>query len=327
MGEGEKVEARITDIRGIKVGTAEELEGLTGCTVVLAEEGAVGGVDVRGSAPGTRETDLLSPLNLVTKVHAVLLTGGSAFGLDAAAGVMQYLEERGIGYDTGKTVVPIVPAAVIFDLNVGDHRRRPDRAMGYRACENAGKAVPEGNAGAGAGATVGKALGYEYCTKSGQGSAAVRLRTGLIVGALAVVNAYGDVVDPVSGEIIAGVRNPQGEGYLRTTEIWKSEGDAPNQAFAQNTTIAVVVTNARLTKSQAAKVAQMAHDGMARVIVPCHTMYDGDTVFTLATGDTEADVNLIGMLAQETMMKAIVRAVTHARGVKGIKAARDTGPD
>jgi len=315
------VEAKITDISGIKVGTAEDLEALTGCTVVLAEEGAVGGVDVRGSAPGTRETDLLSPLNLVEKVHAVLLTGGSAFGLDAAAGVMAYLEERGIGYDTGKTVVPIVPAAVIFDLNVGDYRRRPDKEMGHRACRVAGKAVREGNAGAGAGATVGKALGYEYCTKSGQGSSAVRLKNGLIVGALAVVNAYGDVVDPSSGEVIAGVRDPQGSGYLPTIEIWKKQGDAPNQAFAQNTTVAVVVTNARLTKSEAAKVAQMAHDGMARVIVPCHTMYDGDTVFTMATGEVEADVNLVGMLAQEVMISSIIRAVAFAETVQGIPSA------
>ncbi|ADI00943.1 P1 family peptidase [Syntrophothermus lipocalidus] len=315
------MEAKITDIEGLKVGTAEDLEALTGCTVVLAEQGAVCGVDVRGSAPGTRETDLLSPLNLVEKVHAVLLAGGSAFGLEAASGIMEYLEERNIGYPTGKTVVPIVPGAVIFDLNVGDYRRRPDKAMGYRACLNAGEIVREGNVGAGTGATVGKALGHEYCTKSGQGSSAVRLEDGLIVGALAVVNAYGDIVDPKTGQVIAGVRDPEGEGFLCTLDIWKGEGQALNQAFAANTTIAVVATNARLDKSQATKVAQMAHDGMARVIVPCHTMYDGDTVFALATGQVEADVNLVGILAQEVLMQAIIRAVVFAETVQGIPAA------
>jgi len=315
------VEAKITDIEGLKVGTAEDLEALTGCTVVLAEQGAVCGVDVRGSAPGTRETDLLSPLNLVEKVHAVLLAGGSAFGLEAASGIMEYLEERNIGYPTGKTEVPIVPGAVIFDLNVGDYRRRPDKAMGYQACLNAGKIVREGNVGAGTGATVGKALGYRYCTKSGQGGYAVRLKSGLIVGAVVAVNAYGDVVDPTTNRVIAGVRDPGGQGFLRTLDIWKEESRAVNQAFTENTTIAVVATNARLDKSQATKVAQMAHDGMARVIVPCHTMCDGDTVFALATGEVTADVNLVGVLAQDVLMQAIIRAVVFAETVNGIPAA------
>lgn len=317
------METSITDIQGLKVGTAEDVEALTGCTVILAGEGATCGVDVRGSAPGTRETDLLSPINTVEKVHAVLLTGGSAFGLDAAGGIMQYLEEQNIGHPTGKTVVPIVPAAVIFDLNVGDYRVRPDREMGYRACLNAGKTVREGNAGAGTGATVGKALGYKYCTKSGQGTYAVRLESGLIVGALAVVNAFGDIEDPVTRQVVAGVRNPDRPGFAGTVNVWKQNLVLDNPAFGTNTTLAVVVSNAELDKSRATKVAQMAHNGLARVISPCHTMCDGDTVFVLATGEVAADVNLVGILAQEVLAQAILRAIYAAETTHGIRCCRD----
>lgn len=317
------MQASITDIKGIRVGCAQDLEALTGCTVILAGEGAVCGVDVRGSAPGTRETDLLSPINMVEKVHAILLTGGSAYGLEAAGGVMQYLEERSTGHPTGKTVVPIVPAAVLFDLNVGDHRVRPDREMGYRACQSAGRNVPEGNVGAGTGATVGKARGFRFCTKSGQGTYAVRLDNGLIVGALVAVNAFGDIQDPFTQEIIAGVRNEDGKGFAGTVNIWKEKLGLPNTVLGTNTTIAVVVSNAELDKSRATKVAQMAHNGMARVISPCHTMCDGDTIFALATGEVAADVNLVGILAQEVLAQAILRAVYAAETIQGLRCWRD----
>lgn len=317
------MEACITDIRGLKVGTAEDVEALTGCTVILVEEGAVCGVDVRGSAPGTRETDLLSPVNMVEKVQAVLLSGGSAFGLDAASGIMQYLEERKAGHPTGKTVVPIVPGAVVFDLNVGDYRVRPDRDMGYRACLNAGKRVREGNVGAGTGATVGKALGYKYCTKSGQGTYAVKLDNGLIVGAVAVVNAFGDVQDPLTQQVVAGVRNTDGPGFAGTINIWKENTGLVNQVFGTNTTIAVVASNAELDKSRVTKVAQLAQNGLARVISPCHTMCDGDTVFALATGEVTADVNLVGILSQEVLAQAILRAVYTAETIQGIRCWRD----
>ena len=315
--------AKITDIEGLKVGTSEDMAALTGCTIILVEEGAVCGVDVRGSAPGTRETDLLSPLNMMQQVQAVLLTGGSAFGLDAAGGVMRYLEERGIGHPTGKTVVPIVPAAVLFDLNVGDYRVRPEGDMGYQACKKAGQKVSEGNVGAGTGATVGKIRGFEFCTKSGQGSHAVRLENGLIVGALVAVNAFGDVVNPDSGEVIAGVRSADGSGFVSTVQLWKQNPEILAPPINTNTTIAVVATNARLDKSQAAKVAQMAHNGMARTISPCHTMFDGDTVFALATGQIEADVNLVGVLGQEVLARAILRAVYTAETVQGLRCCRE----
>lgn len=314
----------ITDIQGITVGSEENLEALTGCTVILTgQEGAVCGLDVRGSAPGTRETDGLAPINMVDRVHAILLSGGSAFGLEAAGGVMQYLEELGIGHPTGPTVVPLVPAAVIYDLAVGNCRVRPDHAMGFKVAQVAGPLVREGNVGAGAGATVGKARGYEYCTKGGQGSWSVKLPSGLTVGALVVVNAFGDVFNE-RGDIVAGVRSDNGRSFMGTEAAWLTNRAIP--VFGRtntNTTIGVVACNARLNKTSMTKVAQMAHDGLARVINPVHTMCDGDTIFALATGAMEAEVNIVGYLAAKVLATAVQRAVYAAETIQGIRCWRE----
>lgn len=297
----------ITAVPGIRVGLAQNDEALTGCTVILCEDGAVGGVDQRGGAPGTRETDLLRPLHHVEKVHGVLLTGGSAFGLDAAGGVMRYLEERGVGFDVGVARVPIVPAAVIFDLAIGRADVRPDATLAYQACLNATTdPVAEGSVGAGTGATVGKILGMQNATKSGVGSACVEIGEGLFVGAIAVVNALGDVIDPRNGEIIAGARSE--DGFADTLKVMQ-KFQVLSLASADNTVIGVVATNAKLSKEEANKVAQMAQDGLARAVRPAHTMYDGDTIFALSTGELKADVNLIGAFAAEVFAEAIVRAV------------------
>lgn len=314
----------ITDVDGILVGQVSDLQALTGCTVVLCPEGAVAGVDVRGSAPGTRETDALSPVNLVDKAHAVVLAGGSAFGLAAAGGVMSYLEEQGWGFDVGVTKVPIVAAAVLFDLGVGDFRVRPDRAMGYRAAKLAADGpVAEGNVGAGCGATVGKVLGHGRCMKGGLGTASLQVGE-LVVGALVAVNALGDVVDPASGRIVAGALAEDKKTFLDTEAFLRTQSLSAGGAMG-NTTLGVVATNARLTKAQASKLAQMAHDGYARAIRPVHTMLDGDTIFSLATGRVEADLNQVGALAAQAMAQAILRAVQAAEGVGGIPAARDLG--
>jgi L-aminopeptidase/D-esterase-like protein len=300
----------ITAVPGIRVGHAQNDETLTGCTVILCEAGAVGGVDQRGGAPGTRETDLLRPMHRVEQMHGVLLTGGSAFGLDATGGVMRYLEERGIGYDVGVARVPIVPAAVIFDLAIGRADVRPDTAMAYQACLNATiDPVIEGSVGAGTGATVGKILGMPNATKAGVGSACVEITDDLFVGAIAVVNALGDVIDPHTGEIIAGARSE--EGFADTLQVMR-QFQAMSAASASNTVIGVVATNAKLSKEEANKVAQMAQDGLARAVRPAHTMYDGDTIFALSTGDVQADVNLIGAFAAEMFAEAIVRGVRAA---------------
>lgn len=309
----------ITDVRGITVGSWEDETALTGCTVVLTgREGAVCGVDVRGSAPGTRETDLLSPLNVVEKVHAVLLSGGSAFGLDAACGVMDFLEEQGIGHPVGPTAVPIVPGAVLFDLGVGDYHIRPQRENGYQACQRAALNVREGNAGAGMGATVGKLRGYGYCTKSGLGTCSLQLQNGFTVGALVALNAFGDVVDPETGKIIAGVRDNDGS-LIGTERAWMKARGEVELPLGANTTIAVVACNGEFDKSRATKIAQMAHDGLARVIRPVHTMCDGDTVFALATGEMAMDVNAAGYMAQEALSRAVLRAIYAADSVPGIK--------
>lgn len=305
-------EGKITDVPGIEVGHAQDFDAKTGCTVVISREGAIGGVDVRGSAPGTRETDLMRPMNLVEKVHAVVLCGGSAFGLAAASGVMRYLEERGIGFDAGVAKVPIVAGAVIFDLGYGDWRVRPDENMGYQACLNASAGdVPQGSVGAGTGATVGKILGMECCMKGGVGTSSIRLPGGIVVGAIVVVNALGDVVDPKTGRILAGARHPKTGAFIDT---WKFiiEGNALKNAVPGNTTIGVVATNARLTKEQANKVAAMAHDGLALAVRPVHTMLDGDTLFALSTGKFECDVNVIGIAAAEAVARAVVNAVENA---------------
>jgi L-aminopeptidase/D-esterase-like protein len=317
-----KLNNTITDIAGIEVGQVQDDEALTGCTVILCRKGAVAGVDVRGSAPGTRETDLLNPVNLVEKVHAVVLAGGSAFGLDAASGVMRYLDEIDIGFDTGAGKVPIVPAAILFDLNLGRGDVRPDAEMGYRAASSASTDAPaEGNVGAGAGATVGKIFGLKSAMKAGIGTASMQAG-GLIVGALVAVNAFGDVINPRTGQIIAGARSThlgplklgQEDYFGDTLEIMKTFIGRTVLGFAAkaNTVIGVVATNANLTKAEATKVAQMAQDGVARAIRPAHTMLDGDTIFALATGEKKADPSTVGAFAAEVMSQAIVRAVQKA---------------
>lgn len=319
----------LTDVPGIEVGHAQDDEALTGCTVILCRHGAVAGVDQRGGAPGTRETDLLNPVNLVERIHAILLTGGSAFGLDAAGGVMRFLEEHGIGFNTFVARIPIVPAAVIFDLSLGRADRRPDAEMGYRAASAASrKPVEEGNVGAGCGASVGKILGLQGAMKAGLGSAAIYLSGGIVIGALMVVNAFGDVIDPNTGSILAGARATQigpfsfGQPgtFVNTLELMKTFAGRAILGLAtrQNTVIGVVATNARLTKAEATRVAQMAQDGIARTIRPAHTLLDGDTLFALSTGNKHADVSVIGALAAEVVAEAILRAVRKARSAGGL---------
>jgi L-aminopeptidase/D-esterase-like protein len=308
----------ITDIPGIRVGHDTNLEAGTGCTVILCDTAAIGGVDVRGGAPATRETDLLRPLHLVERVNAVLLTGGSAFGLDAAAGVMRYLEERNIGHDTFVARVPIVPAAAIFDLAFASASIRPDAASGYRACENAtGGPVAQGNVGAGTGATCNKTHGPFSVLKGGLGSASTQLPDGTLVGAIAVVNAFGDVINPET-------QQPFGRSQQPEQEV------PPANPFG-NTTIAVVATSAFLTKEAANKVAQMAQNGLAQAIRPAHTMFDGDTVFALALGQSPAtavdgaaqalQTSLIGAAAASTLARAIVKAILSATSLHGVPSA------
>ncbi|PWH12547.1 MAG: peptidase S58 [Anaerolineae bacterium] len=324
----------LTDVPGLEVGHAHDLEALTGVTVILCRQGAIGGVDVRGSAPGTRETDLLHPLNLVQKVHAIVLAGGSAFGLDAASGVMKYLEEHNIGFETGAGVVPIVPAAILFDLNLGRGDVRPDASMGYRATSAAQAGlVEEGNVGAGAGASVGKIFGNRSAMKSGLGTASLEIGAGVVVGALAAVNAFGDVIDPESGNIIAGARSLElgpfkiGEqGYFANTlHVMQTLAGRTALQFAtrSNTVIGVVATNARLSKTEANKMAQMAHDGLARVIRPAHTMLDGDTIFALSTGTKRADISTVGAFAAEVFGQACLRAVQTAKSAGGLPGLGD----
>jgi len=304
----------ITDVRGIEVGHAQDDEALTGCTVILCRQGAVAGVDVRGGAPGTRETDLLNPVNLVDRVHAIVLAGGSAYGLDAATGVMRYLDEQRIGFDTGAAKVPIVPAAILYDLGVGRAEIRPDSAMGYRAATSASSAPPsEGNVGAGAGASIGKMRGMKYAMKSGVGTWSMNIN-GIVIGALVAVNAIGDVMNPNDGKKIAGLRSG---GTLQ----WMKKNRA-DSAVQSNTVIGVVATDATLTKAGATKVAQMAQDGLARVIRPAHTMLDGDTNFALATGEKQADVSMVGAFAAEVMAEAILRAVKMASSAGGLPGFR-----
>lgn len=324
----------ITDVPGIKVGQVTDPLGLTGCTVVLCEAGAVGGVDQRGGAPGTRETDLLRPIHLVQKVHAVVLAGGSAFGLEAATGVVRFLEERSVGFDVQVARVPIVPAAILFDLALGDSRARPDSAMGYAACQAASDERPaEGNAGAGTGASVGKILGMGGATKSGIGTSSLDLGGGVMVGALIAVNALGDVVDPASGAIVAGARPAKigpvklggKQRFADTLTVMRSLVGKTAMRFATkaNTVIGVVATNARLTKEEANLVALMAQDGVARAVRPAHTLLDGDTLFALSTGDKAVDANIIGAYAAEVVAQAILRSVTEAAAAGGLPAAKD----
>jgi L-aminopeptidase/D-esterase-like protein len=318
----------LTDVQGVKVGHFTLSERPTGCTAILVQDGTTGGVDVRGGAPGTRETDLLSPVNNVQIVNAITLSGGSAYGLDAAQGVMRYLEEQNIGYKVGPGVVPIVPAAILFDLGFGgDWKIRPTADCGYKAAQSATDGpVAEGNVGAGAGATVGK-MGQGRSMKGGLGSASITLPDGLVVAALVAVNAVGDVIDPSTGQVVAGVRTEDGKGLADARRLLRS-GALLRRAqprAGENTTIGVVATNAKLTKVQAQKIAQMAHDGYARAISPVHTPGDGDTIFSLATGawTNEPNLSMIGALAAEAMADAIVRAVTQNQSLAGIPSARE----
>lgn len=326
----------ITDVPGIKVGQADDEQAITGCTVVICENGGVAGVDQRGGAPGTRETDLIRPMHLVQRVHAVLLTGGSAFGLDAATGVMRFLEEQGVGFNAQVAKVPIVPAAVLFDLALGQADVRPNAEMGYAACQSASEDPPaEGNAGAGMGASVGKILGMGGAMKAGIGSASVELGGGVVVGAIVAVNSLGDVVDPFTNTIIAGARPTKigpikigGEGkFANTLAVMKSKAGKTALKFAMkgNTAIGVVASNSRLTKEGANKVAQMSQDGLARAIRPAHTMLDGDTIFAISTGEKKVDVNIIGAYAAEVVSQAIIRAIMAAEAAGDLPSARDLG--
>jgi L-aminopeptidase/D-esterase-like protein len=307
----------ITDVAGISVGHFTDGRRPTGCTVVLAPRGAVAAVDVRGSAPGTRETDLLAPQNLVEHVHGVLLAGGSAFGLDAATGVMRWLEEQGAGLEVGPARIPIVPAAVLFDLPLGDQRIRPDAAAGYAACQAASRKAPgEGNVGAGAGAVIGKIFGFDRAMKGGIGTAAVTV-DGVTVGAIVACNALGDVIDPDTARVIAGARTADGRALLDTRRALL-RGEAPKPILAgSNTTIGVIATDAVLTKVQAGRLATQGHDGLARAINPVHTLSDGDTLFALATGASGKGLGMmtLGAMAAEACALAVVRAIRAARGL------------
>lgn len=296
----------ITDVKGIKIGHATDRKARTGCTVILCEKGAVAGVDVRGSAPGTRETDLLHPINTVEFVHGILLSGGSAFGLNATTGVMQFLEENGCGYDVGVAKVPIVPGAVIFDLAVGNPNKRPDADMGYQACLDAKwENVTYGQVGAGTGATVGKLCGLEYAMDSGVGSASIVLDDGIVVAAIVVVNAVGDVIDSKTGRIIGGAYDRNEKCFLDCSKALLKNVATKKESISTNTTIAVVATNAKLNKAQANKVAQMAHNGYAKSISPVHTSMDGDTIFALSYGDKQANTDAIGFAASKVISMAI----------------------
>ncbi len=303
----------LTAVAGLKVGHYTDKEGETGCTVIVAADGAVAGVDVRGGAPGTRETDLMSPVNTVTTIHAVMIGGGSAYGLAAADGAMRWLEAQGIGFDVGLGVVPIVPAAALFDLLVGDFKARPTAEDGYTACENAtDDPVPMGLVGAGTGATVGKLYGMPTASPAGLGSAARTLDNGVTVSALVAVNAFGNIVDPESGKILAGTKNHSGEGFVDIIEKMSGDLSGTMFAFGQNTTLAVVATDAVMSNSEASKMAQMAHNGLAQTIRPVHTPLDGDTVFALATGKSGKSANLtvLGAVAADVLAQAVLRAAS-----------------
>lgn len=316
----------LTDVPGVKVGHFTDKRRPTGCTAILFEQGAVAGVDVRGAAPGTRETDLLNPINTVQQIHAIMLSGGSAFGLDCASGAMRFLEERGIGFKLGPQIIPIVPAAILYDLSIGDGHIRPDAAAGYAACKLASfRKIEEGSVGAGAGATIGKLFGPASMMKSGIGTASITVgNTGIMIGAIVAVNAVGDILDPATGQIIAGARKPDGSGFLDSMARWR-EGRFGVLESGKNTTIGAVVTNATFDKAQMTRIAQMAHDGLARAINPVHTTMDGDTIFAASTGlvKTSMDHGVVGAIAAGVMAEAVLRAVTRATSVLGIPAYRD----
>lgn len=308
----------ITDVPGIRLGHAQSETGHTGCTVVLAERGAMAGVDIGGSAPGMRESEMLNPTNMVVRIHAVLLAGGSTFGLNAAGGVQRFLQEQDIGFHASSgVVVPIVPTAVIFDLDVGKPRIYPDREMGWAACQAAtSDHSPQGPYGAGIGATCGKIMGTDHSMKGGTGTVSVKLDNGVIIGALSVCNAWGDVVDSYTGRIIAGARmEPDSDRFLDTEYHLGTQTRLSTRYFGMDTTLCVVATNAKLTREQATKVAMMAQDGIARVVRPSHTMFDGDVVFVLSVGDKETDVNIVGSVAARLVAAATVKAVCASNGI------------
>ena len=313
-------EIKITDIANIKIGHAQDKEAATGCTVIICEEGATAGVDVRGSAAASRELALLDPLNSGDKVHAIMLSGGSAFGLDSAAGVMQYLENKGIGFDVAVTVVPIVPTACLFDLVVGDHKVRPDKAMGYEACENAQITVEveEGNVGAGTGASVGKFLGIDRAMKGGLGTYAVQVGD-IKIGAVVAVNALGDIFDVDTGEVLAGILTEDKNTVANSIEIMCDEIDKERNIFAGNTTIGCLITNVKATKSEANKLAVMAQNGFIRAIRPINTSVDGDTAFAMCTGEVEGALDAVGSIGSYVMAKAINEAIKKSKTAYGLK--------
>ena len=313
----------LTAVEGLEVGHFTDLANATGCSVVLCRPGAVGGVDVRGGAPGTRETDLLRPTHRVDRVHAILLSGGSAFGLDAASGVVAYLEEEEVGYRVGPAIVPIVSAAILFDLGLGNSSVRPGPEEGRAASVAANTdPVPEGTCGAGTGATVAKGRGREYALKSGIGSASIRLPQGPVVAALVAVNAYGGVYNHRSGQLVAGPRRDDGDGMFDPVEVLLGQNENTSDLQLANTTIGVVATDAPLTREEANHLATVSHDGLAMTIRPCHTMRDGDTMFALATGRHIGtfDLTALGAAAAEVTARAVLRAVTSATGLAGAPA-------
>jgi len=313
----------ITDVPGIRVGHYSDINAATGCTVILCQEGAVAGVDVRGGAPGTRDTDLLNPVNVVEKIHAILLSGGSAFGLNAIGGVQRYLEEKGVGYEMAGVRVPIVPGAVVFDLDVGSAKVRPGISEGYQACRDAASGpVAEGCVGAGTGAMIGQLKGKRCAIKSGLGTASVKFYGDVIVAALFIVNALGDIINPATGQIMTGIRREDGKGFDNTIELMK-KGYTYLAEPGHNTVVGAVATNALLTKSQAAKVAQMAHDGIARAINPSHSMHDGDTIFALSLGGRAGDVTTVGSMAAEVTSLAIINAIKKATSLDGVPCFAD----
>jgi L-aminopeptidase/D-esterase-like protein len=313
----------LTDIAGIKVGHAQDFDAVTGCTVILCPPQTVGGIDQRGGAPGTRETDLLRPMHLVQHVNAILLAGGSAYGLAAADGVMRFLEAQGIGFETPAARVPIVPTAILFDLDIGRADRRPDSAMGYAACEAASMdAIVQGSVGAGTGAKIGTLMGSNFATKGGIGSASLDLGNGVILAALMVVNAVGDVVDQ-DGSILAGVRTPpDGKHFAGTLNLLK-QSQPPTPTAGTNTVIGVVATNAKLNKEETNILATMAQDGLAQAVRPAHSVFDGDTLFALATGEVASNINIVGAYAADVTALAIRNAVRAATSLGGLPAARD----
>ena len=317
-------EISIREIKGLHIGQTEDVAAGTGCTVLICEQGMSAGLDIRGGGPASRDTHLLDPLTAAQTIHAVVLGGGSAFGLGAADGVMAYLEERNIGFDVGVTKVPLVAQSDIFDLTVGDKSVRPDRTMGYAAAKNAMEApnYRDGNYGAGCGATVGKLAGMETCMKSGIGSYAVQLGP-LQIGAIVVVNALGDVYDWKTGRKVAGLLKPDKKGFRDSVALMEESIAIHENRFAENTTIGAIVTNAAFTKAQLCKIAGMAHNGYARSIRPVHTSADGDSIYALSVGDISADMDLVGTLAAQVMSEAILRGVTSAESAYGFLAAKE----